>query len=161
QMEDAATAFGLQVRGEAASAAPSGALRIRAPRLGMYQPFGGGNMDEGWTRWTLEQYGFQYTTLHNDDVKAGGLREKFDAILLPDQASAQMIEGSTGPNVRPEYRGGIGQEGVRALKQFVNAGGTLVVLGAASGFAIDNFPLPVRDLKRGLSRDQHFAPGTI
>ena len=28
-------------------------------------------------------------------------------------------------------------------------------------FAIENFSVPVRDLKRGLTRDQHFAPGTI
>ena len=47
------------------------------------------------------------------------------------------------------------------MKQFVQGGGTLVTLGAASAFAIENFAVPVRDLKRGLSRDQHFAPGTI
>ena len=27
--------------------------------------------------------------------------------------------------------------------------------------AIDKFPIAVRNLKRGLTRDQHFAPGTI
>jgi hypothetical protein len=27
--------------------------------------------------------------------------------------------------------------------------------------AIEQFSVPVRDLKRGLTRDQHFAPGTI
>jgi len=127
----------------------------------MYQPFGGGNMDEGWTRWVLEQYGFQSTALHNADVRAGGLKGKFDAIILPDQATTQMVSGSTGANIRPEYSGGIGPEGVDALKQFVADGGTLVTLGAASAFAIENFAVPVRDLKRGLSRDQHFAPGTI
>jgi glutamine amidotransferase-like uncharacterized protein len=58
-------------------------------------------------------------------------------------------------------RGGIGTEGVTSLKQFVDAGGTLVTLGAASGLAIEQFSVPVRDLKRGLTRDQHFAPGTI
>ena len=161
QMDDAAAAFGLDARAELAPAAGGSMLRIRAPRVGMYQPFGGGNMDEGWTRWVLEQYGFAYTSLHNADVRAGALKEKYDAIILPDQASAAMINGSTGPNIRPEYSGGIGTDGVEALKQFVQAGGTLVTLGAASGFAIENFSVPVRDLKRGLSRDQHFAPGTI
>jgi hypothetical protein len=127
----------------------------------MYQPFGGGNMDEGWTRWVLEQYSFPYTTLHNADVQAGSLHDKYDAIILPDQATGPMVNGSTGPNIRPEYSGGIGTKGVEALKQFVQAGGTLVTLGAASAFAIENFAVPVRDLKRGLTRDQHFAPGTI
>ena len=134
---------------------------IRAPRIGMYQPWGGGNMDEGWTRWVLEQYGFDSTSVHNDDIRAGHLKEKFDAIILPDQTPQSIVTGSGGDNVRQEYRGGIGDEGVAALKAFVEAGGTLVTLGAASDFAIQYFPVPVRNLKRGLSRDEHFAPGTI
>ncbi len=161
-MDEAVATFGLVVKGEAGRE-PGCRLDAADSRaaLGMYQPFGGGNMDEGWTRWVLEQYGFQSTALHNADIRAGGLKDKYDAIILPDQGSAQMINGSTGANIRPEYSGGIGTEGVEALKQFVGAGGTLVTLGAASGFAIENFAVPVRDLKRGLSRDQHFAPGTI
>jgi len=161
QMEDVATAHGLDTKSQPPVAGTGTGLRIRAPRVGMYQPFGGGNMDEGWTRWVLEQYGFQYTTLHNADVRAGALKGKYDAIILPDQGSQAMINGSTGANIRPEYSGGIGTEGVDALKQFVGAGGTLITLGAASAFAIENFAVPVRDLKRGLTRDQHFAPGTI
>jgi hypothetical protein len=75
QMDEAAVTFGLQATSDVAkSQAPSTAtgavLRIRAPRIGMYQPFGGGNMDEGWTRWVLEQYGFESTALHNSDIRA-------------------------------------------------------------------------------------------
>lgn len=162
QIEDAATAFGLDVK--ASSAAPAtaaSALRIRAPRIAMYQPWSGGNMDEGWTRWVLEQYGFQSTVMHNEMVRAGGLKDKFDVIILADQNPQAMINGATGSNVRPEYRGGMGAEGVDAIKTFVAAGGTLVTLGAASDFAIENFSVPVRNAKRGLTRDEHFAPGTV
>ncbi|HZM91140.1 MAG TPA: M14 metallopeptidase family protein, partial [Blastocatellia bacterium] len=67
-------------------------LRVRAPRLGLYQPWTS-NMDEGWTRWVLEQYEFPYKTLHNADIKAGRLREKFDAILLPDQQPRDILNG--------------------------------------------------------------------
>jgi hypothetical protein len=140
---------------------PSTAEQIRAPRIGMYQPWGGGNMDEGWTRWVLEQYDFASTPLHNVDIRAGKLREKYDAIILPDQAPRSIIEGSSGNAVRPEYRGGIGNEGVTALREFVSQGGTIVALGAASDLAIERFGVPVKDLKSGLTRDQHFAPGTI
>jgi glutamine amidotransferase-like uncharacterized protein len=118
-------------------------------------------MDEGWTRWVLEQYGFQSTPLHNGDVRAGKLRDKYDAIILPDQNARQIVEGASGAGIRPEYRGGIGDEGIAALRTFVADGGTLIALGAASDFAIEHFPLPLRNLKQGLSRDQHFAPGTI
>ena len=27
-------------------------------------------MDEGWTRWVLEQYGFSYTLIHPEDFKS-------------------------------------------------------------------------------------------
>jgi len=151
----------LKATGVRLKADSTGTLTIRAPRIGMYQPWGGGNMDEGWTRWVLEQYGFGSTALHNDDVRAGRLKDRFDVIILPDQAPQSIVNGSTSPNVRPEYRGGIGDDGIAALEGFVDAGGTLVTLGAASDFAIQYFPVPVRNLKRGLSRDEHFAPGTI
>ena len=95
------------------------------------------------------------------DIRAGGLRRLFDAIVIPDQAPRDIIDGYTNATVRPEYRGGIGEAGVEALSRFVSEGGTLITLGAASDLAIDRLPLPVRDLKRSLRRDQHFAPGTI
>ncbi len=160
QMEEAAAAFGLEVTSARGSAGP-GALDVRAPRIGMYQPWGGGNMDEGWTRWVFEQYGFGSTPLHNADIRGGRLEDRFDAIVLPDQSAQSIVEGSTAANVRPEYRGGIGEQGVAALKRFVAAGRTLIALGAASNFAIERFPIPVRNVKADLTREQHFAPGTI
>src|SRR5262249_53482559 len=36
-------------------------FRVRAPRIGLYHGWGG-NMDEGWTRWLLEQFEFPYTS---------------------------------------------------------------------------------------------------
>lgn len=158
QIEKAAAGLGLDVTSDAGS---GHGTPVRAPRIGMYQPWTGGNMDEGWTRWVLEQYGFASTPLHNAEIRAGSLRETFDAIILADQSPQSIVNGYDGPAIRPEYRGGIGDEGVEALQAFVKAGGTLITLGAASDFAIENFPVPVKNLKDGLSRDEHFAPGTI
>ncbi len=141
----------------------AGAPRWRFTRHAsrMYQPWTGGNMDEGWTRWVLEQYQFNLTSIHNDDVRAGNLRAKFDAIILADQDPRSIIGGYDAPAIRPEYRGGIGEDGVRNLKQFVADGGTLVTMGNACDLAIESLPIPVRNLKKGLTRDQHFAPGAI
>ena len=161
QIEEAAARYGLNVRGQDANAASPAALRIRAPRIALYQPWTGGNMDEGWTRWVLEQYGFKPTTVHNADVRAGGLKDRFDAIILPDQQPRDIVNGFEGGIIRPEYRGGIGTEGISALRNFVADGGTLIALGAASDFVVEQFPVPVRNLKRDFNRDQHFAPGTI
>jgi hypothetical protein len=148
-----------------ATSAPENALplvssKVRAARLGLYQPWTS-NMDEGWTRWVLEQYEFGYATLHNADIKAGKLREKFDVILLPDQQTRDILNGNDFKTIREEYRGGIGESGLEALRQFVREGGTLIAMGASCDLAIDKFPIPVRNLKRGLTRDQHFAPGTV
>jgi hypothetical protein len=158
-MQEVAGALGLQARAMPKRTAGAAAA-VRAPRLGLYQPWTA-SMDEGWTRWVLEQHEFPYTTLHNADVKAGKLRDRFDAIVFADQQPAGILSGSESATTRPEYRGGIGEDGVDALKAFVAAGGTLVMMGNACDFAIERFPLPVKDLKRGLTRDQHFAPGTI
>jgi hypothetical protein len=151
----------LGVRIGAENGAPAGALAIKPPRVGMYSPWTGGNMDEGWTRWVLEQYEFGLTTLHNAEFRAGKLRDKFDVIILPDQSPNAIVNGASGQNIRPEYRGGIGDDGMAAIKEFIARGGTLVTLGAASDLAIERLGVPLKNLKAGLSRDQHFAPGTI
>jgi hypothetical protein len=160
RMAALAASLGLSVRavGAARDAAPG--LPIKAPRVGLYQPWTA-NVDEGWTRWVLEQWEFAPRTLHNADVRAGGLGRQYDAIVLADQAPREILDGNEARTTRPEYRGGIGEEGLRALQAFVADGGTLVLLGASTGLAIERWPIPVRDLKRALSRDQHFAPGTV
>jgi len=159
-VQDAAAALGLRVRATPRRAAGAAAPALKAPRIGLYQPWTA-SMDEGWTRWVLEQHEFPYTSLHNAEVKAGRLRDRFDVILFADQQPAGILSGSDSPTTRPEYRGGIGEDGVAELKAFVAAGGTLVMMGNACDLAIERFPLPVKNLKRGLTRDQHFAPGTI
>ena len=159
-LDAVAADLGLQIKA-AEAAAPAGALALKAPRIGMYSPWTGGNMDEGWTRWVLEQYEFNLTTMHNADFRGAKLRDKYDAIILPDQNPNAIVNGSSAQNVRPEYRGGIGDEGVAALKDFVAQGGTLVTLGAACDLAIERLGVPLKNLKSGLTRDQHFAPGTI
>jgi hypothetical protein len=136
-------------------------LSFHAPRVAMYQPWTGGNMDEGWTRWVLEQYEFNLTPIHNADIRAGKLRQKFDAIILADQDARSIVDGYDSNVIRPEYRGGIGDAGVEHLKEFVADGGTLVAMGNACDLAIERLPIPVRNLKKGLTRDQHFAPGAI
>jgi hypothetical protein len=133
---------------------------LRSPRVGLYQSWTA-NMDEGWTRWILERYEFPYKTLHNAEIQAGNLRRQFDAIVLPDQPERSIMEGQTSNFMAAEYRGGIGETGWEALREFVDQGGTLISLGEASNLVLDRMPLPVKEVKRTLTRDQHYAPGTI
>jgi hypothetical protein len=61
----------------------------------------------------------------------------------------------------PEYTGGLGEKGVKALREFVEQGGTLVCLNRASDFAIEQFKLPLRDVVAGLPRADFYVPGSI
>jgi hypothetical protein len=136
------------------------AWKLRPPRIALCKPWTA-NMDEGWTRWVLEQYGFPYTTVHNDEVRAGRLRERFDVLLIASQSRASILNGNRGEWVRPEHRGGLGAEGSRAVQEFVREGGTLVTLDDACDFAIDELKLPVRNSLRGVPPEQFYCPGAI
>jgi hypothetical protein len=152
---------------KALSSYPAGATHeVKRMRTAMYQRYWGGNMDEGWTRFLLEQFAFPYTSLLDAEIKKGNLREKYDLIILPHD-SAGMITGERleswegrMPAYPPEYRSGIGKEGVEALKAFVEKGGTLVTLGEASNLAIDKFGLNVRNVVEKTDSKEFFCPGS-
>jgi hypothetical protein len=108
-------------------------------------------MDEGWTRFVFEhQAEVEYTTVHDADVRAGGLRERFDAIVLADQSAAQIRDGNAAGTLPAEYTGGLGPEGAKALKAFVQEGGTLVALDSATAYAVAELGLLVKDALAGL-----------
>jgi hypothetical protein len=151
---------GFSVIETAGKVSPARLFPIRAPRVAMYQSWTS-NMDEGWTRLVFDRYEFPYKTLHNADVQAGKLHEKFDVLILPDQRPKYIMEGLNYSSIRPEYKGGIGDKGMAAIREFLRAGGTLIAMGDATDLVIEKFPIPVRDVKKGLTREQHFAPGSI
>jgi hypothetical protein len=154
------------LRVAAVEAAPSvDLLRLRPPRVGVYKPWVP-TIDEGWTRWVLEQFEFPYRTITDADVRRGGLKDAFDVIVIPDveragSSTKTLLEGNPPGSVPPEYTGGVGLEGALALKDFVRTGGTLVTLDSASDFAIDLFGLGVRNALRGLSTQDYYAPGGL
>jgi hypothetical protein len=119
-------------------------------------------MDEGWTRWALEnQLHVQYSSLRDAEVRAGNLRAKFDTIVIPDQSPRSLLEGYRKGSMPEELTGGLGKEGVKALREFVERGGRLVALNNASDFAIEQLGLPVRDVTADLKRTEFYCPGSI
>ena len=99
------------VPGATAATARCSPPRSTLPRMGIYQSYDP-SMDEGWTRWVLDHYEFEYTKLHNEDIKPGRLRQRFDAIILPDQRGASILNGLDYKTIVEEYRGGIGDDGL-------------------------------------------------
>jgi len=133
---------------------------IRKPRIGLYRPWRA-SMDEGWTRWLLEQYGFDFTSVYNHDVVAGDLRDRYDVIVIADMSGSQITEGFAKGSVQPRYAGGISDAGVRALEEFVRSGGTLVTWNSSSLFAMEALHLPVKNVAAGIPRDEFFMAGSI
>jgi hypothetical protein len=131
-----------------------------AMRVALYKPWRA-SMDEGWTRWLFDTYGIVYTTITNADFMAGGLRDRFDVIVLASDAPAVLLSGYSPGTVPARYAGGIGDGGVRELESFVRAGGTLVCMNQSSVFAIDLLRLPVRNVLKDVGRRDFFANGSI
>jgi hypothetical protein len=136
---------------------------IERQRLGVFQRYYGGNMDEGWTRLMLENFAFAYDTVMDADVLSGELRERFDVIVLPDDDLETMVglgDGEAVAGIPPAYRSGFGQEGVAALEAFVRDGGRLVTFAEAGDLAIEGFGLPVENLVAGLPTTEFWAHGS-
>ena len=160
QMRRLSESLGLRVH-QAGAPVQSGRMRLNPPRVGLYQPWTA-SMDEGWTRWLLEQYEFEYTTLHNEDVRKGGLRQRLDAIVLPaDRGKRQVMQGNRSKTTPEEYRGGIGEEGLQALQDFVRQGGTLILMHQGTEVALESWPLPVKNVLKGVSRSEFSCPGSL
>ena len=54
------------------------------------------SMDEGWTRWVLDQFGMRVHQRHRLVVRAGRLRDRFDVIVVPGPDAARRARGDVG-----------------------------------------------------------------
>jgi hypothetical protein len=142
-------------------------------KVAMYQRFWGGNMDEGWTRWLLEEFGFEYTTVRDEDIKEG--LEGYDVLILPSDAPAMIVGDRveeyyekkykgmfTAPVLPPEYKSGIGDDGVEKINEFAENGGTVVALYDSCEYAIEKMGVPVvNSLKEVKPKDFHCPGSTV
>jgi Zinc carboxypeptidase len=140
--------------------------RLRTSRIGLYQGFVP-IIDEGWTRWVLEQYEFPYKNVGSRRIRQGGLNSEFDVIILPDAQPqtlhAGYIPGALydGAQAPLEYTGGLGSEGAEALRAFLENGGTVLAFNQASDYAIERLQPGVRDVLETLSNDRFYGPGSL
>ena len=156
---------------------------IKFPRIAIYQSWRG-NMDEGWTRYMLDDLGITYTIIHNNDFKPAkeakspaekkiNLKAKFDVIIFASESVDVIKTGRPSQQsefarffrmmapMPPEYEGGIEKEGIDALKAFVEEGGMLITLNQASELAIRELEAPARNALSGIDRTKFFCPTSI
>ncbi|MFL6462923.1 MAG: M14 metallopeptidase family protein [Bryobacteraceae bacterium] len=134
----------------------SGWKKVAAPRIALYKSWMAA-MDEGWTRWLLEKFGFSYQNVTNKDLQAGDLKSKYDVIIFPDQTPRSIMSGYAKGAMPEEYTGGIGDSGVAAVKQFANVGGTVLCLNHASSFCISSLGTQAKETEK----TGFYSPGSL
>jgi hypothetical protein len=165
------------VAGDAPPASESTAL---APlRIGLWDRYGG-SMPSGWTRWVLEQFEFPHEVVYAKTIDAGNLKNRFDVLIFVDDAipaSDPKEENTIPPPINPEtipaeYRERLGAlsvaKTVPALKEFLEAGGTVLAIGSSTVLAT-HLGLPIRSalvevangVERPLPAEKFYVPGSI
>jgi hypothetical protein len=160
-------------------AAPTGPMHdVAIPRLAVFSTWGS-TQEVGWVRHAFDQFGVGFDLIFKERVRQGRLREAYDVIVIPSQAgSGKRLVYDIEPKSKPlAYReserykslgmygasdditGGMGLSGVEELRKFVDEGGTLVTMGAASFFPPE-FGL-TRRVDAARPSAQFYAPGPI
>jgi hypothetical protein len=158
----------LSVRAERSS---NGGGTSAPTRIALYksQP---GVMDEGWTEWLFDTYGYKYTLITPQDLRAGNLGNRFDAIVIGSQNVGVAARGGRGGG--GGGGGGAGRGGrtnpaadsaaaaeAAALDDFVKNGGTVVGWNQGATSLVNALHLPVRNVVQGVNRREFFTGGSI
>jgi Zinc carboxypeptidase len=193
-LTQAAKDLGLTVH--AVSTKPAGdALKLKPVRIGLVDVYGG-NSPTGWTRWLFEQFEFPYEIVYPADLDAGNLASRFDVIVLPHNvfgddwrfnraamaalAADPALNGTGMSRSEPdpkkipeEYHHMLGhitaEKTIPQLKQFVQAGGSVIAVGSATALGAI-LGLPVKDhltemdkdgKERHLPAEKFYIPGSL
>ena len=157
-IDSLASAYGLEVTG--LSSKPDVELtKIHSPKVGLYKSWVS-NMDEGWTRFVMDEYAFETDTLHDRDIQTADLSQ-YDVLILPSQRVKSLLHGNSVLDMPEKFTGGLGLEGSVALSNYVKNGGTLMAFDEASNYIIEQFGLPLKDATEGADSNDFFIPGSL
>ena len=158
------------------------ARRLHSMRVALYDVYGG-SMPSGHTRWLLEQFEFPFDVIYPPTIDAGNLASTYDVIILSSGALPRAGQGGRGgggsggaidaASIPAEFRERLGrfstERTVPALKQFMEAGGTVVAVGTSANLGI-SLGLPIANAlvektaggaDRDLPGDKYYVPGSI
>ncbi len=133
---------------------------MRPPRIGVYASYVP-SIEEGWTRFVFDDYGFSYTSLVDGDIREGRLDSRFDCIIVPHQAVRHLHRGFNRAYYSPRFSGGLGDRGVDGLREFAERGGTIVAWDDSARFLVRQLNLPAANPLGALSHSEFYAPGSL
>jgi hypothetical protein len=138
----------------------AGLVEVRQPRIALFKSFMP-EIDEGWTRWLLDEFGFAYASAGTRDIQAGRLRDRFDAIIFADQPASSISMGFRPGSMPDEYTGGLGEAGAAALREFAYAGGTLIFLNRSTAYAPGALKLRLQNALADVTNLDFYSPGSL
>jgi len=133
---------------------------LRMPRIGLHKAWVA-SMDAGWVTYIFDSYGIPFESVTNAEIRAGDLLKRFDVMIFADQGASQIVEGHPVGTIPPDYVGGIGDEGIVALREFVQNGGRLICNNRSCDLPFEHFHLPVKNILEGVPADSFNCPGAI
>jgi hypothetical protein len=162
------------------SAPPANAIPIRAPRIGLWDNYGG-SMPAGWTRWILEQFEFPFARVFAPELDAGNLNAKYDALVfvtgaIPGTGGGGRGGRGGGPGsdslpayLPPEYRDHFGRmtidKTLPRIREFIERGGTVLAIGSSATNLASFLKLPIENhlSENGtpLPRTKFYSPGSL
>jgi hypothetical protein len=138
---------------------PPALLTRRATDIALYKSWDE-PMTEGWTRWMFDRHAIPYDTLHDADIRGGAL-ERYRVLIFEDQDAEDIVGGWSYERMPLRYAGGVGSEGVEAVRRFVERGGRIIAIGDATQFVIETFGLLLDDPVDGLTSGEFYVPGSL
>jgi len=136
------------------------AVELARPRIALYKSYVPA-IDEGWTRWLLEDFGFSYLNVLNPEMEAGNLRQRLDVIVFPDEPANQIAGGFEPGTMPQEYTGGLSKKAASNLRTFAEQGGTLVFLNHSANYAVEHLRLDLKSVIEGVSNREFYSPGSL
>ncbi|UCG84785.1 MAG: hypothetical protein JSW71_12580 [Gemmatimonadota bacterium] len=154
RLERSAAELGLQIRG--VRRRPGVATHdLDVPRVALVHTWVSTPQDAGWWRLTFDRLAIPYTYLSEQDIGTSDL-SKFDVIVMPNhRASPQVLVSGTSEagvalpwkntaeypaigiiDETDDVRKGMGYDGLKNLRQFLEDGGVFITEGVASNFPI-------------------------
>lgn len=185
-LEKSATEAGVVISGVVKR--PTSAMTKVSPlRIALWDTYGG-SMPSGWVRLLMEQYHYPFTVVFPQEIDAGDLNKKYDAIVFVTRAIPALSTGTSGggggeggfgfrepkpEEIPAEYRPTLGRitadKSIPQLKRFLEGGGSIITIGSSTNLAY-HLGLPIKNalvemtntgVERPLSAEKYFIPGSI
>ncbi len=152
---------------------------VDLPRVAVFSTWGS-TQDVGWVRYAFDYFEVPYDLIYKERIKQGGLRGAYDVIVIPSQGrggakglifdvesrgkAIDYQKSSEFPSLgaygqSSDITGGMGLQGVAEFDKFVNDGGVLLTLGAASFFPAEMGI--TRSVDAARTTAAFYAPGPI